>query len=370
MISMNISGRVLFLCVVFAAVILSCEEEVAPPPPPDWPDYITETRVIRDIDFIRNKYFWLNDPDYGGLPADDMNFNLDVWVEINPADKLAQPDLDWMPGKAFYDPNGDGDAINSAAQEILSGRKPTAPHVKQDFKRLVEGRDFLFISDFHTRDVMGIALTQPVPEDKALAVNYTTVRHPDAPGSPYVIGGPYSQFGIPVDVGGVERDTMLLELIKAKNPRPDNEFGEVWNYMMRNFYNLGITDIDPALFKLTIHDNTPRLDTSTPTGSTIPYIRIFGLDQINTAYEPKPDGRVDVIYINIIKGIIKFPSEWSFAPPADSVMRWTDGGFTFHDGSIMQMQYDKSLRMYTEYLINPLVDAYQYDIVVEVKRLE
>jgi hypothetical protein len=329
----------------------------------------TERRTIRDIDYIRDKYFWLNDPKSFALPADEANFNIDVWVEINPGDKLAQPDLDWMPGKAFYDPNGDGAAINTAAQEILAGQKPTAPFVKQDFKRLLEGRDYSFIQDFDTKEVLGIVLTQRVAEDKALAINYVTTEDAvNAPGSPFVIGGPYSQYRIPLGTGGAERDTMMLELLKAKNPRSTGEFGAVWNFMMRNFYNLGLTFIDPDNFELSINDNTPRLDTSAPTGSTIPYIQIFGLDQVDgVTNSPGHDGRIDApsVYLNTTTGILQFPALNAFAPPHDSVEIWTDGGFSFLADSTTRAQYAKSDTMYTGYLTNPLVEAYQYDIIVE-----
>jgi cell surface protein SprA len=165
---------------------------------------------------------------------------------------------------------------------------------------------------------------------------------------------------------------MLLELIKAKYSRPHGNFGPVWNFMMRNFYNLGLTPTFPASLELSIHDNTPRLDPSTPTGSTIPYIQIFGLDQINAAGDRIPDGRVDlsVIDLNLTGGILQFPALWAFAPPPDSVHRWTAGEFSFYPDTLHALQYETSRRLYTEYLFNPFVSAYQYDIVVKVKRFE
>jgi hypothetical protein len=339
----------------------------------------TERRVIRDIDYIRNKYFWINDPNFGGLAADpNGTIPFDVWLEINPADKQAQPDLDWRPGKAFYDPFGDGDALDTAAASILAGRNPTAPFVQQDFKRLEPGRDYQYIQDFDTKEVFGIVLVQPVAEDKALAVNYISIADTST-GVTYEVGGPYSQYEIPFG-GGAERDTMILELIKAKNPRPvspGSDFGETWDYMMRNFYNLGLNNIEPASFDLNIHDNTPRLDTSAPTGSKVPYIRIFGLDQENVANQPIPDGRMDAtsVYLDTESGILQFPFKWSFAPDSSLVAKWTGGRdslgtwvggeFTFNDGGVFQDRYDKSVRMYTEHVTNPFVEFYQYDIVVE-----
>ena len=195
--STPLSGRIFLVCVIFAVGLLSCEEETTAPPPVS-PGYTVETRVIRDIDFIKNKYFWFNNPNIFGLPADPAHstINIDVWQEIVPADKLAQPDLDWLPGKAFYDPVGDGNALNIAAVEIFNGRTPSAAYVQQDFKRLALGSDFYLILDFNTKEALGIVLLQPVAEDRALAVNYISVQDDRFAGSPFVVGGPYSQYGM------------------------------------------------------------------------------------------------------------------------------------------------------------------------------
>jgi hypothetical protein len=370
--SLLLSGRIIIAGVILAAGLLSCEDEVAPPPPPDSPGYTVETRVIRDIDFIKNRYFWINDPDYGGLPADPNHptISIDVWQEINPADKLADPPPDWMPGKAFYDQNGDGSALDFAARQILNGVRPSAAFVQEDFKRLELGRDYQLMLDFDTKEISGIVLVRPVPEDKALAVNYISVEWAIGVG-PFVVGGPYSQYGIPVG-GGAERDTMILELIKTKNPRPGSGLEKTWDFMMRNFYDLGLNYIAPAYTEIEIEDQTPRHDRTHPEGSDVPYIRIFGFDRQNRAFEPIPDGNFDMpsIYLDTTWGILQFPAGFGFAPPPDSVSQWTGGEFSFADSVLYQDRWTKVRRLYTEYLIDPFVDAHQYNIVVRVKHYE
>jgi hypothetical protein len=327
----------------------------------------TEERVIRDIDYIRNQYFYFDNPRYVYIPDihpknDDPTVPIEIWREIDPGQKTSQPDLDWEAGKAFLDTDGRGTNLKLAALMIKNGTPASdlPVHVPGDFERLVENVDYEFIFDFDDPNaVVGFVLTRPVDDNKALAVSYLTVTGD-------TVGGPYSRWDIPRGQGVAQRDTMILELVKPRVPRPDNEFGFTWDYMMRNFYNLGLSNIEPVSFELEIRDRTPRLDTTSPTGSTVPYIRIFGLDQENAAGDPGYDGRIDIRpeILNTATGILQFPDVHAFAPDTVRVREdWTDGQFSFSD-SLYQSQWNKSNKLYTQYLTNPFVDAYQYEIVV------
>lgn len=281
-------------CFVAGAVIAACDEETAPPGPVS-PDYEVETRIIRDIDFARNQYFYFDNPllvDITQFHPDDRHPSLpiEIWVEITPDEKL-DPALYGSPGKALVDTAGDGSALRAAADRIRHGL-PLWPyrHLAGDFRRLEYNVHYRFLRDFDTDAVQGLAFRLPVAEHLAVAASYVT-----AAGD--TVGGPYSMRGIPHG-GGAERDTMILKMIKPKYPRPDDDFGFTWYNTKRNVYDLGLNFIAPA---------------------------------------------------------------------PDSVQRWTGGEFSFAD-SLYSERYAKSRRLYIHYLTNPPIEAYQYDIVVRVKR--
>ena len=327
----------------------------------------TEQRVIRDIDYVKNQYFYFDNPFFVDIRNikprnDDPLRPVEIWREIDPIEKTTKPDLDWAPAKAFLDLDGRGTNLDIAAN-LIKINTPAAdlpPHVPADFERLRENVDYNFIFDFDDPNaVVGLVLTQRVEDNKALAVSYVTTDGD-------VVGGPYSDWDIPKGPGVAERDTMILELVKPKVARPDDpDYGFTWDYMMRNYYRLGLLNIEPASFELEIRDRTPRLDTSSPTGSQIPYLQIFGLDRFNAANDSVPDGRIDIRpdILNTATGVLQFPSANAFAPDTNAVKVWTDSLFNFGAAEYWP-QWKKSLRIYTEHLTNPFLDAYQYDIVV------
>ena len=78
-------------------------------------------------------------------------------------------------------------------------------------------------------------------------------------------------------------DPLVLEILwSGPNSWPGSDYGWTWAYMMRHIYNLGLSNIDGDTFTLEIEDNlSNRLDATRPVGSTVPYIRIFGLDRFD-----------------------------------------------------------------------------------------
>ncbi len=328
----------------------------------------TEERVIQDIGFIRNKYFFFNSPfvfDPGDLlkpdPSDPGDRPIEVWQSF-PESQTSTATFLWEWGRAFVDPTGTGAELNDAVDDIRNNikPKPTDPlhiEVNLPFKLLQPGTDYdLILAVGSDSLVVGVVLRSSAREDEAIAVTYFNRN----PGGNQQIGGTYSSYGI--TVAGGERDTTVLELIKDSNQK---ETAPTWDFMMRNFYNLGLSNIEPASFELEIRDRTQRLDTSTPTGSTVPYLKIFGLDRFDAAGSPGSDGRVDIIdqVLDIQRGILQFPSLFAFAPDSTLVKDWTDTTFSFHDEEY-QAQWDASWRMYNEKLTNPYFDASRYDIVV------
>lgn len=330
------------LIALLAFCLVSCDDDPSEPPPPE---PITETHVIRDVDYVKNKFFLVDDPAsfLGAFP-----YSIEVFVTVTPQDLIQDPSIVRFPGWAVVDSTADGAGISDAVAEIQSGGVPERT-LQQDFRRLRRDMDYLVLATQDTVAI-GIELKTPVPVTalRSVAIRYRNQLD-------QVIGGTL----------GTSPDTLILEMIKPPDPRPDGPFGFLWDYALRNAYYLGFDTINPAHLSVVIHEvNTTRVDTSRPEGSNVPYVQIFGIDVSGA-----PDGKVDNFFHNwgedLKRGILWMPVAFAFAPPAERVQEWTNGAFAFSGPYLPQ--YEKSLRIYTE-LLNPIAeqDAHQYQIEATV----
>jgi len=299
-----------------------------------------EVRTINDADFIKNTYFFLD------APTNQTFFGInegaiEIFQSIEPFEIAADPNLVVFFGRAWVDSLGRGDDITNALAMREQGLTPPPSQDKQ-FRRLEVENDFRFVRDVNTLDVIGIELVRPVSSSRALAVRYVNVVGDTV--------GNYNNF----------TDTLALELIKPQNENPNNEFGYTWQYMMRHIYSLQLSNIDRTSIDIEIRDFSPRLDQSIPEGSTVPWIRVFGLDRTNPAFGP-PDNRIDLDggWIDYNRGLLTFPILTPFNPPDDSVSVWTAGGFTFTG----DFANSKRPELYTETL-NSVVIAPKFQIFV------
>lgn len=345
----------LFLCLF----VVSCDEEtpVKPGPKP-----IVETLWIRDVDYIKNKYFYFADP-RAFIGPRIVDPQIEVFRAVLPADIVADPSIIFFPGWAIVDSVGDGQSIGEAAVVLDNGGVPANAKLN-DFELLTFPADYDFIIDSMSNLTVGIALNDPIPDAalKTLAVRYINQNGES-------IGGSYSSFGVH---GGAGADTLMLKMLKAADPRPVGPFGAVWRLMARNIYNIGFTNIDPNTLRVDIEDNLnlTRLNRETPEGSNVKYLRIFGLDLRDINGDPNPDGLIDLdyqYYLDLATGVLTLPSIDAFAPDSVSVEQWTDDQFAF-TGSY-EAQWLTSKRIYEERL-NPSQeqDVHQYLIRVSVTR--
>src|SRR6188768_553155 len=112
--------RAIPLTVALAAVFVSCEDDVnTPPPSPP----ATEVHVIRDVDYIANKYFYFDDPAHfiGPRLADAQVL---VFRSVLPADIIAHPEILRFPAWIIPDSVGDGQSIRDGAAMLNMGRPP------------------------------------------------------------------------------------------------------------------------------------------------------------------------------------------------------------------------------------------------------
>jgi hypothetical protein len=368
------------LTVVLAAALFACSEDETPTDI-EKPNYVVERRVMRDIDFVKNRYYLFIHPapslngvfrpaPFDTLLPDDSDpatKEIQVWQSVTAPEIAVHPEWDVRWANAFVDMLDDGFHLNLYADSIAAGHSLPGEFQPRQFRLLEQYVDYeLMVAPYDFGLVVGFVLRTPVANDRSLAVRYTNLLGER-------IGGTYADYGIGAAQAVTDPDRdMILKLIKAPNQLPEGPTGFVWHYMMRNFYNLGLTWISPNQMSLEIRDRSMRADPTRPEGSTVPYIRIFGLDRYNLAGELDPDGLADVhspYVVDHTNGILMFPSLMPFAPDSVMVREWTDGEFSFAD-SLYVGQYEKSRRMYMKYLSNPVADAYQYDIFIKVTRPE
>jgi Motility related/secretion protein len=322
----------------------------------------TEFREIRDVDYVRNKYFYFDNPRFFIGP---QAATIDVYRTVLPQDLVIDPSIQRLPGWAIPDPDGTGQAIRDVVTLLNQGLRPTTA-IEQDFQLLQYGVDYTFIINADTDSILGVELFEAIPNSatKALAVSYVNIFGE-------LVGGSYSLLGVlddngnPIVPGSVD-DKLLLEMLKAPDPDPNGIFPSTWFLEVKNIYNLGLTNIDGSSLVIEIADNLrPRLNAIYPDSSEVLYIKIFGLDQTDRTGLGDPDGRIDLTFgrVNLDAGLLQFPSLEPFHPPLDSVTSWTDGAFSFT--GMYAAQYDTSLAIYTEKLNTTReTEVHQYTIRV------
>jgi len=277
----------------------------------------TEVRTINDVDFIKNVYFFLDHP-----PDDTTSINvfrrplessIELFQSVDPFEIVANPELVTFFGRAWVDSLGDGSDVREALSLLQAGDPNTPPFAEAQYRLMQQAEDYRFVLDSQDNSVVGIELVRAVPNTKVLAVRYV------------------NEFGDTIGNFNDFSDTLALELIKPFGARPDNEFGYTWSYMMRHIYSLQLSNIDPTTLSVEILDFLPRLDRSVPQGSSVPWIRVFGLDRTDQAGLGFPDNQVDVTrnLIDFQRGLLTFPIFSPFNPSDAFVAAETDSQFAF-----------------------------------------
>jgi hypothetical protein len=202
----------------------------------------------------QNKYFYFADPRAFIGPRPEKP-QIEVYRTLLPQEK-SQGAKTFQPGWVMPDSVGDGQSIRDAATRIKNGSRPlSTSSLLQDFELLTFGTDYDFIIDAESNQTIGIELFDPIADNatKALAVSYINQAG-------QAVGGSYHSLGI-----AAAGDTLMLKMLKAPDPRDTGPFGTTWRLMIRNIYNLGLTNIDLSSLKVEIVDeiDKTRLNTDT-----------------------------------------------------------------------------------------------------------
>jgi hypothetical protein len=310
-------GSIIICLVVLASLTVSCSED----PVIIIPDPVIqkETRIIADINYVDNTYFFLDNPN-GPFIRPHVG-EIEVWVSVNEIERQNTEIITFF-GLAFVDTTARGNPIRDAKAAFEAGQD-TPPREEGYFKLLEFGMDYRYVLDIEDESVFGIELIRRVEDNKILAVRYIN-EYGDSIGD-------YAQFPM-IGFPGEEEDfPIFLEVIKPRNPRPTNQFGYTWDFMMRFIYNLGLTDIDASTLEIEIEDLSNNIINTQPEGESVPYIRIFGLDRFDEYGNQEPDNRVDLQagLIDFNRGLLTFSSLRPFDPNIADVAQWTAGDDSF-----------------------------------------
>jgi hypothetical protein len=352
----SISSKMLiFLLLSLVIVFLSCSEDDVVTP--DEPYIQKEERHIADIYYVDNTYFFLDNP-YGPFFRPQPG-KIEVFVSLTDVERQ-NPEIISYYGLAFVDTTARGTQIKEAKALFEAGLE-TPPREEGYFKELSFGQDYRYILDIEDESVLGIELRWRIEDKKVLAVRYINEIGDSI--------GDYNMFPI-IPFPSQEQDyPIFLELIKSRNPRPTDQFGHTWDFMLRNIYNLGIYNIDPLTLEIEIEDFSNNLVNTYPEGETVPYIRIFGLDQYDKTGAEEPDGLIDLHagLIDFRRGLLTFPSLRPFDPRIEDVDYWTryDTSFAVPDDYMRLNLANPTI--YDDYLSSTdLQKARRYDIVVRM----
>ncbi len=283
----------------------------------------------RDIDFIANQFFFLDDPskedefyrykvDWGSLEVYVSNGIVPLASASNSAD--------YFKARAYVDSLEAG--LTDEKQYYLDHPEVAPPDV-QPFRLLSkENQDYDYYKDA-TDNFYILKLKTPIYETEQLAVSY---RGRNAEGNYVQVGDNHLTHG---DYYSEDSDTLDLELIKPDPYRPDSP---TWPYMLRNVYRLGGRNLDFSSLEVNIERVGTSNDPAYPEGSSTPYLRFFGLDSFRgenlAQYEAiegggfelvnfDPDGKIDRGTVVVEDGLLIFPYFQPFDPPEELVCYWT-----------------------------------------------
>jgi len=207
-------------------------------------------------------------------------------------------------GDGVTDQDGDGDV--DYIDWALANRPPGLE--EGQWWRPVE---FDILPDVYN-NVIALDLRREYDWNDLLAVIYTVV---DEQGEvAYHVGDrPGVDEDQRIDLDGDGTLYYKMKLLKPTNP---GDSPHAWDYVLRNIYPLGGSNIDQSTFSFTLDVNTqvdganlvPRQTTGEGVG--IEWFQVFGLDTEDQQGEPGPDGIADFhdsALFDFNRGILKFP---------------------------------------------------------------
>lgn len=246
-------------------------------------------KIIRDHQYLRYTYFFLDDLyraeyDSFSVARTHIQSRMPIRSESIEVYKAA-------PGNETRFPNQSipGWATRKGNESSLPTTQVEGEAEKGHFIRLEK-------NEYYVETNLGwIRMNTPVAKEDILAVTYEA-------------GG--ERFG---DIA--RPDTILLKLIKSRNPHPRIATA---NLEWKHVYALGGRNIDPEGFDVKIFFEPPSGVPQETDDSGRKWLTVFGLDSRDKNGASNPDGEIDVdpTFVKLNSGELHFPDLRPFAPEA------------------------------------------------------
>lgn len=210
--------------------------------------------------------------------------------------------------------------ISANSDQINDALKGLKLENGTDFEKITSARK-LSPTEFSFNNQLGyISLQRKLQNDEALAVAFEFTYN----GQQYKVGELTEDYS-----NKPEGDVVYLKLLRPRKISIEDQQGRLiptWNLMMKNIYNLNVTQLEQEGFQLRVIYRDDRTGIDNPQlqdgdiSRTKQLIEVLGLDRLNPYNDPQPDGNfdfVDKLTVNRETGLIIFP----YLHPFDSALR-------------------------------------------------
>lgn len=179
-----------------------------------------------------------------------------------------------------------------------------------DFEKITSARKLLPTEFTFNKELGYITLQRKLQNDEALAIAFEYTYN----GRVYKVGELSEDYG-----NKPEEDVVYLKLLRPRKISIKDTQGAIiptWNLMMKNIYNLNVSQLSRDGFQLRLIYRDDRTGIDNPQlqegeyARTQQLIQVFGLDRLNPYNDPQPDGNFDFverITVNPETGAIIFP---------------------------------------------------------------
>lgn len=212
-----------------------------------------------------------------------------------------------------------------------------------------------------------ITLQRKLQNDEGLAVSYEYTYN----GHDYKVGQMTEDYS-----SNPTNDVIYMKMLRPLQINLKDSVGNIyptWNLMMKNIYNLGVTNLSKDGFQLRViyrDDRTgidnPQLQDGTPYVKSQQLISSLKLDRLNPYGDPQPDGNFDFlegITINSAQGLIIVPyvEPFNHAFKGINLARGDYGLFTAPPSIDGNMNTDMRAFLLSKYLYDTLYHDTQAD---------
>ena len=179
-----------------------------------------------------------------------------------------------------------------------------------DFEKITSARKLSATEFTFNKELGYLTLQRKLQNDEALAIAFEYTYN----GRVYKVGELTEDYS-----NKPENEVVYLKMLRPRKISIKDPKGKIlptWNLMMKNIYNLNVSQLTREGFQLRVIYRDDRTGIDNPQlqegeyARTQQLIQVFGLDRLNPYNDPQPDGNFDFvekITVNTETGLIIFP---------------------------------------------------------------